>query len=208
MWTILPFWLLVKIFDPAPLPTTSDLEMGMKNQADCSRLHRHIAKYLPLDHSKFLPGNDGMRLFMLCILVLSLTPLSSAVVDLSGQSGKDVLSSIESGSGLWNWGSVPLGHVVNDSQLLPGVRKDPRDISTMETPLQAQGSDSSGLIAPIMSGFSDGQTPTQAANNGWIPIVSGYDDMNPMDKKAFKSPTGVFDLSFKGPTIAQFPRVY
>mgnify|MGYP006901957669 FL=1 len=149
-----------------------------------------------------------MRLFMLCILVLSLTPLSSSVVDLSGQSGKDVLSSIESGSGLWNWGSVPLGHVVNDSQLLPGVRKDPRDISTMETPLQAQGSDSSGLIAPIMSGFSDGQTPTQAANNGWIPIVSGYDDMNPVDKKAFKSPTGVFDLSFKGPTIAQFPRVY
>ena len=66
-----------------------------------------------------------MRLLALCILVVSLVPLSSAVADLSGQSGKDALNSIESGSSLWNWGSAPLGHVVDDSQLISGVRKIP-----------------------------------------------------------------------------------
>jgi len=111
-------------------------------------------------------------------------PLSSAVVDLSGQSGQNALNSIESGSGLWNWGSVPLGHVINDSQLISGVRKNPGDISTMETPLQAQGLDSGGEIAPIMSGFAD---------------------MQLLDKTA----TGVIDCTcFKAPTVAQFPRVY
>ena len=129
-----------------------------------------------------------MRLLALCILALSIVPLSSAVVDLSGQSGQNALNSIESGSGLWNWGSAPLGHVVDDSQLISGVRKNPGDISTMETPLQAQGLDSGGEIAPIMS---------------------GYDYMQLVDKTAFKSATGVFDCTcFKAPTVAQFPRVY
>ena len=125
-----------------------------------------------------------MRLLALCILALSIVPLSFAVVDLSGQSGQNALNSIESGSGLWNWGSAPLGHVVDDSQLISGVRKDPGDISTMETPLQAQGLDSGGEIAPIMSGFAD---------------------MQLLDKTA----TGVIDCTcFKAPTVAQFPRVY
>ena len=125
-----------------------------------------------------------MRLLALCILALSMVPLSSAVADLSGQSGQNALNSIESGSGLWNWGSAPLGHVVDDSQLISGVRKDPGDISTMETPLQAQGLDSGGEIAPIMSDFAD---------------------MQLLDKAA----TGVFDCTcFKAPTVAQFPRVY
>ena len=129
-----------------------------------------------------------MRLLALCILALSMVPLSSAVVDLSGQSGQNALNSIESGSGLWNWGSAPLGHVVDDSQLISGVRKNPGDISTMETPLQAQGLDSGGEIAPIMS---------------------GYYYMQLVDKTAFKSATGVFDCTcFKAPTVAQFPRVY
>lgn len=129
-----------------------------------------------------------MRLLALCILALSIVPLSSAVVDLSGQSGQNALNSIESGSSLWNWGSAPLGHVVDDSQLISGVRKNPGDISTMETPLQAQGLDSGGEIAPIMS---------------------GYDYMQLVDKTAFKSATGVFDCTcFKAPTVAQFPRVY
>jgi len=139
-----------------------------------------------------------------------MVPLSSAVFDLSGQSGRDTLNSIESGSSLWNWGSAPLGHVVNDSQLISGVRKDPGDISTMETPLQAQGLDSGGEIAPIMSDFSVGQLPTPAVNNGWIETsFRGFADMQPLDKKAFKSATGVFDCTcFKAPTVAQFPRVY
>ena len=130
-----------------------------------------------------------------------MVPLSSAVADLSGQSGRDALSSIESGSSLWTWGSAPLGHVVDDSQLISGVRKDPGDISTMETPLQAQRLDSGGEVAPIMSDFSVGQTPTPAANNGWIETsFRGFADMQPLDKKEFKS--------FKAPTVAQFPRVY
>jgi len=129
-----------------------------------------------------------MRLLALCILVLSMVPLSSAVADLSGQSGRDAFNRIESGSGLWNWGSSPLGHVVDDDKLISGVRKNPGDISAMETPLQAQGLDSGGEIAPIISGFAD---------------------MQPLDKKAFKSATGVFDCTcFKAPTVAQFPRVY
>ena len=44
----------------------------------------------------------------------------------------------------------------------------------METPLQAQGLDSSGLIAPV--------------------VFSGFADMQPLDMKAFKSGTGVFDV--------------
>ena len=129
-----------------------------------------------------------MRLLALCILVLSMVPLSSAVADLSGQSGRDAFNRIESGSGLWNWGSSPLGHVVDDDKLISGVRKNPGDISAMETPLQAQGLDSGGEIAPIISGFAD---------------------MQLLDKKAFKSATGVFDCTcFKAPTVAQFPRVY
>ena len=96
---------------------------------------------------------------------------------------------------------MPLGHVINDSQLLSGVRKDAGDISIMETPLQAQGLDSGGEIAPIMSDFSIGQTPTPATNNGWIETsFRGFADMQPLDKKEFKS--------FKAPTVAQFPRVY
>lgn len=44
----------------------------------------------------------------------------------------------------------------------------------------------------------------------WLPCCfAGFDDMNPLDKKAFKSATGVFDCTcFKAPTVAQFPRVY
>ena len=44
----------------------------------------------------------------------------------------------------------------------------------------------------------------------WLPCCfAGFDDMNTLDKKAFKSATGVFDCTcFKAPTVAQFPRVY
>jgi len=145
--------------------------------------NRHIAKYLPFDHSKFLPGNDRMRLFMLCILVLSLAPLSSAVVDLSGQSGKDVLSSMESGSGLWNWGSAPFGHVLVGNELISGFQRNPKDISTMETPLQAQGMDRGSFIVPI--------------------IFGGFDDMS-----SLKSAPGGSTSVFKAPSEAQFPRIY
>ena len=44
----------------------------------------------------------------------------------------------------------------------------------------------------------------------WLPCCfGGFDDMNYLDKKAFKSATGVFDCTcFKAPTLAEFPRVY
>ncbi|HPT38278.1 MAG TPA: hypothetical protein PLZ44_08295 [Methanothrix sp.] len=44
----------------------------------------------------------------------------------------------------------------------------------------------------------------------WLPCCfGGFDDMNTLDKKVFKSATGIFDCTcFKVPTQAQFPRVY
>ncbi|MCX6676803.1 MAG: hypothetical protein NTU95_02515 [Methanothrix sp.] len=44
----------------------------------------------------------------------------------------------------------------------------------------------------------------------WLPCCSGgFADMNLLDKKPFKSATGVFDCTcFKAPTKAQFPRIY
>jgi len=44
----------------------------------------------------------------------------------------------------------------------------------------------------------------------WLPCCSGgFADMNPLDKKTFKSATGIFDCTcFKVPTKAEFPRVY
>ena len=44
----------------------------------------------------------------------------------------------------------------------------------------------------------------------WLPCCfGGFDYMNYLDKKPFKSATGVFDCTcFKAPTQAQFPRIY
>jgi hypothetical protein len=44
----------------------------------------------------------------------------------------------------------------------------------------------------------------------WLPCCfGGFNDMNTLDKKPFKSATGVFDCTcFKAPTQAQFPRIY
>lgn len=44
----------------------------------------------------------------------------------------------------------------------------------------------------------------------WLPCCSdGFADMNALDKKTFKSATGIFDCTcFKVPTKAEFPRVY
>jgi hypothetical protein len=44
----------------------------------------------------------------------------------------------------------------------------------------------------------------------WLPCCfGGFDSMNYIDKKAFKSATGVFDCTcFRAPTQAQFPRIY
>jgi hypothetical protein len=128
-----------------------------------------------------------MKLFALCIIVLSLVPLSSGFVELGGQSGKDALNSIQTGSSLWNWGSAPLGHALNGNELISGVQRDPLDMSAMETPLQAQGIDSGGWIATVYSGFDSLSTA----------------------EKSLEAGPGVIDTSmFKPPTKAEFPRVY
>ena len=128
-----------------------------------------------------------MKLFALCIIVLSLVPLSSAVVELGGQSGKDVLVSIQTGSGLWNWGSVPLGHALNGNELISGGQRYPMDISAMETPLQAQVIDSGGWTATVYGGF----------------------DILSTAEKSLEPGSGVIDTSmFVAPTAAEFPRVY
>jgi len=49
-----------------------------------------------------------------------------------------------------------------------------------------------------------------AKKDDWLPCCfGGFDDMNTLDKKTFKSATGIFDCTcFKVPTQAEFPRVY
>jgi hypothetical protein len=44
----------------------------------------------------------------------------------------------------------------------------------------------------------------------WLPCCfGGFDSMNYLDKKPFKSAAGVFDCTcFRAPTQAQFPRIY
>jgi hypothetical protein len=47
-------------------------------------------------------------------------------------------------------------------------------------------------------------------SDDWLPCCfGGFDDMNTLDKKTFKSATGIFDCTcFKVQTQAEFPRVY
>ena len=130
-----------------------------------------------------------MKLFVLCILVLFLVPLSSAVIEFGGPSGTDNTASIESDSNLWNWESVPLSHDVDGSQLNSGLRIDPPDISIMETPLPTIDIFSRGLKDPIVFG--------------------GFSDMSSSDQNPFYSEYGIFDCSsFKTPSQDEFPRVY
>jgi hypothetical protein len=87
----------------------------------------------------------------------------------------------------------PAGHIVNDSQLIAGAWIMPIDRSSMETP--------SGAVS--QEGLVTGSTP-------WVAqYFIGFDFMNYIDKKPFKSTTGVFDFTnFKTPTHGQLPRIY
>ena len=154
--------------------------------------------------------------------------LSSATMDLGGQSGKETLAGIGNGSSLWDWGTAPIGHVVEGNNLIAGVRIDSRDMSVMETPLQATGmdhtgsiaplvSDGSGIrpIAPLVSGDSEIEpiAPSESSQEEftiWETCVwGGNSEMSNLEEKSFKSKNGVFDAkAFKSPTEAEFPRVY
>jgi hypothetical protein len=87
------------------------------------------------------------KLFTLGIFAIFLVSLTSATVELGGQAGKDVLIGLGSGTGLWNWGEAPLGHIINDSKLIAGAWIIPGDRSSMETPLQASGMGGDGGLA-------------------------------------------------------------
>jgi len=109
-------------------------------------------------------------------------------MELGGQAGKDVLIGLGSGTGLWDWGEAPLGHIINDNKLIAGSRIIPEDISFMETPLQASGI------------FDDTYIPTTFG--GYLTMPTTYDNPSKGDR-------GVFDLTcFKRPNENEFPRTY
>ena len=142
-----------------------------------------------------------MKLLPLSIFIL--IAFATASIDLSGQAGKIALEGIQNESNqstLWNWGSAPAGHIVNDSQLIAGAWVLPIDRSSMETPSRAvlEGARATGV---------KGQTTEDAP---WFTEYwSGFDGMNYMDKKSFKSGSGIFDSTrFNPPTQSLFPRIY
>ena len=119
-----------------------------------------------------------------------LVSLASATVELSGQSGKDVLIGIGNGTGLWDWGEAPLGHIINDSKLIAGSWIVPEDRSSMQTPLQASGM---GQVS--------------SANKPYVNDIAF--EFSTLDNNPYKSAEGVFDsTAFKPPNQSQFPRIY
>ena len=129
-----------------------------------------------------------MKLLPLSIFIL--VAFASASIDLSGQAGKIALEGIQNESNqstLWNWGSAPAGHIVNDSQLIAGAWVLPIDRSSMETPSKAV----------LQGGQATGAAP-------FIPnVIELYDMKNP------NIASGVSDFtSFEAPSQSQFPRVY
>jgi len=138
-----------------------------------------------------------------------LVSLTSATLELGGQAGKDVMIGLGSGTGLWDWGEAPLGHIINDSKLIAGAWINPEDRSFMETPLQASGMGDKGDFtnAPYVNdiAFDDTYIPTTfipTTFGGYLTMPTRYD--NP-----FKGSRGVFDLTcFKRPNENEYPRTY
>ena len=77
-------------------------------------------------------------------------------------------------------------------ELIAGAWIEPRDRSSMETPLQAAGAAKDDL----------------GNGTGWADMPY-FNDMVMLDD-AFTSPSGVFDASggFKVPAVSGFPRIY
>ena len=75
-----------------------------------------------------------MRNLVVCALILLALALNceaTAPVQLSGTSGKAILSQIagsvqsnntSTNSGLWNWGNTPIGYALNKSGILTPIR--------------------------------------------------------------------------------------
>jgi hypothetical protein len=124
------------------------------------------------------------KLFTLGIFAVVLVSMASATVELGGQSGKDVLIGIGNGTGLWDWGEAPLGHIINDSKLIAGSWIVPEDRSSMQTPLQASGMGQGGF-----------------ANAPYVNNIAF--ELSTLDNKPYKSAEGVFDSTcFRPPMKA------
>ena len=97
-------------------------------------------------------------------------------MELGGKAGKDALADIGNGTGLWGWGGSPLGHIINDNDLIAGALITPMDRSSMETPLQAggmmSGSGSANASYANDMAFSDMWTPIEFG--GYLTMPSDY----------------------------------
>jgi len=132
-----------------------------------------------------------------------LVSLTSATLELGGQAGKDVMIGLGSGTGLWDWGEAPLGHIINDSKLIAGAWINPEDRSFMETPLQASGMGDKGDFtnAPYVNDI--------AFDDTYISTTFGGFTMPTTHDNPSKGDRGVFDLTcFKRPNENEFPRTY
>ncbi|MDD4653527.1 MAG: hypothetical protein PHQ34_14995 [Methanothrix sp.] len=145
------------------------------------------------------------KLFTLSILAIFLVSLTSATVELGGQAGKDVLTGLGNGGGLWNWGEAPLGHIIKDSKLIAGAWIMPDDRSSMQTPLQANGIGEGGLA-------NDPDVNEISFDDTYIPIIFGGYLTLPISYRGDlgqKGAKGIFDIRcFKAPNENEFPRVY
>jgi hypothetical protein len=82
-----------------------------------------------------------MKIIAIVVSFFVLLLGASGAMNLSGHAGKEVLENLQTNSlanqnstNLWSWGSAPIGHIVNDSQLIEGAWIVPADIPSMESP--------------------------------------------------------------------------
>jgi hypothetical protein len=68
-----------------------------------------------------------MKIIAMIVSFLVLLWGASGAMNLSGHAGKEVLAdlqtslTIQNSTDLWNWGSAPAGHIINDRQLIEGA---------------------------------------------------------------------------------------
>jgi len=134
-----------------------------------------------------------MKIMALVISIFIPAAFAAAAEDLRGQAGKAVLEGLANQSGLWGWGSIPAGHILNNSSLIEGGWIAPADRSSMETP---------SMVIPQGGGLGE-------ISNLEFPSLT-MPAFYQMDSKGFGSNVKkVFDCTcFTAPTEAQFPRVY
>lgn len=112
---------------------------------------------------------------LLCIVViLLLFGTATATIQLGGPSGQTILESLKSSSnpkatdppsGLWEWGSMPLGHVLQNGSLAEGPIVNVEN-GSMESPMQAAGlNDYVEAGSNSQSGGAIAQSNSQGGSN-------------------------------------------